>query len=555
MSDTSQIQTNTQTLAPPNLWIDADAQALPDLDGLVYRSRLLGQDRSVCNIYGGNTSVKCMEIDHLGRPVEVLWVKGSGSDIATISARGFAGLRMEELQPLMERAAMTDEEMVAYLSHCLYAFDRPRQSIETLLHGFVPAPHVDHTHPDAVISLACAADGYELCRELWGSRMVWVDYIRPGFTLSKWIGEGVRNNPRAELVVMGKHGLTTWGETSRDCYDHTIEIIQEAQAFIDHRRNGRRIFTGAVAPLPPEERRDLLAQILPVVRGAVSQNRAAILQVDESPEVLEFVGSAGSSERSQIGAACPDHLVHTKRQPLFVDWTPSQGAAALAERLSAGVTEYTQAYTEYLERWKQPGDKLGDPAPRVILVPGLGMITTGADAQAAAVSRQLYHRAIRVIEGSEAISSFTSLSAEESYNIEYWPLELYKLSLKPAPRELAGRVVVVTGGASGIGRATARRLAQDGAHVVILDINERGAQQVAAELVEQHGQGRSLGIACDVTDETAVDRAFEQTILAYGGVDIVVSNAGIAISAPIEESTLNDWNRTFDILVLQPHLV
>jgi rhamnulose-1-phosphate aldolase/alcohol dehydrogenase len=534
---------------PQNLWNDDEARQRPELDGLVYRSNLLGRDRSVVNIYGGNTSAKLLETDHLGRTVEVLWVKGSGSDVADITERGFAGLRLAEVLPLMQRAVMSDEEMIAYLAHCTHALDRPRQSIETLLHAFTPAKHVDHTHPDAVISLACAANGREVCQELWGRRMVWVDYIRPGFTLSKWIGEGIRANPHAELVVMGKHGLTTWGETSKSCYARTIQVIQEAEDFIASRRRGRKVFPGAdVPPLPAAQRRQLLAQALPVLRGAISRQRPAILQVDDSPAVLEFVGTAAARELSQVGAACPDHLVHTKRQPLFVDWVPAEGVDALQAKLATGAEAFAAAYTEYFQRFSHPGDRMGDPYPRVILIPGLGMITAGPDAQAADVSRQLYHRAINVMAGSQAVGEFTSLSAEEAYNVEYWPLEQYKLSLKPAPRELAGRVAVVTGGASGIGRATARRLAQDGAHVVIFDINLEGAQQVADELTRAHGYRRGMAIHCNVADEAAVARAFEQVTLAYGGVDVVVSNAGIAISAPIEETTLTDWERTIDVL-------
>lgn len=534
---------------PQNLWNPEAAMKLPALDGLVYRSNLLGQDRSVVNIYGGNTSAKLTEVDHLGRPVEVLWVKGSGSDVATITEQGFAGLRLDEILPLMEREAMSDEEMVAYLSHCTHALNRPRQSIETLLHAFTPAKHVDHTHPDAIISLACAVRGRELCRELWGDRAVWVDYVRPGFTLSKWIGEGLRANPLAELVVMGKHGLVTWGETSKSCYDNTIRVIQEAEDFIASRGEGRTVFAGAaVPPVSGEERRQILLQVLPGLRGAVSQQRPAILQVDDSPEVLSFVGSDGARALSQVGSACPDHLVHTKHQPLFVDWSPTEGAEALASRLATGVESFAAAYVEYFQRCSKPGDRMGDPYPRVILIPSVGMITTGADAQAADVSAQLYHRAISVMAGSQAVDRFTSLTFEEAYNVEYWPLELYKLSLKPAPRELAGRVVVVTGGASGIGRATARRLAQDGAHVAIFDINMEGAQEVADELKKQYGHRRGMALHCDVTDEAAVAQAFEQVMLAYGGVDVAVSNAGIAISAPIEETTLADWNRTMDIL-------
>jgi rhamnulose-1-phosphate aldolase/alcohol dehydrogenase len=534
---------------PQNLWNESEARQNPALDGLVYRSNLLGRDRSVVNIYGGNTSAKLIERDHMGREVEVLWVKGSGSDVATITEKGFAGLRLAEILPLMEREAMSDEEMVAYLSHTTHALERPRQSIETLLHAFTPAKHVDHTHPDAIISLACTPNGRELCYELWGERMVWVDYIRPGFTLSKWIGEGIRANPRAQLVIMGKHGLVNWGETARECYENSIRTIQEAEEFIQSRRNGRRIFASAGAPeLTAEQRRQLFAQILPGLRGAVSKETPAILKIDDSPRVLEFVGSRHAAEWSQIGAACPDHLVYTKRTPLFVDWTPAEDAAALSAKLAAGVQQYMADYRAYFDQCKHPGDELRDPAPRVILIPGLGMVNTGPDALGADVSNQLYQRAIAVIEGSQSVSEFISLTPQEAYDVEYWPLELYKLKLRPAPREQAGRIAIVTGGASGIGRATARRLAEDGAQVAIFDINLDGAKAVADELTKKHGLGRSIAVHCDVTDEEAVAAAFQTVVMTYGGVDVVVSNAGIAISAPIEQTTLADWNKNMDIL-------
>jgi rhamnulose-1-phosphate aldolase/alcohol dehydrogenase len=542
---------------PQNLWNESEARQNPALDGLVYRSNLLGQDRSVVNIYGGNTSAKLIERDHLGREVEVLWVKGSGSDVATITEKGFAGLRLAEILPLMGRAAMSDEEMVAYLAHCTHALERPRQSIETLLHAFTPAKHVDHTHPDAIISLACTPNGRDLCQELWGDRMVWVDYIRPGFTLSKWIGEGIRANGRAQLVIMGKHGLVNWGETSRECYDNSIRTIGEAEEFIQHRRNGRRIFVSATTPaLTTEERRRLFAQILPGLRGAVSKETPAILKVDDSPRVLEFVGSSHAADWSQIGAACPDHLVHTKRTPLFVNWMPGPeagtpwvpDAAALSAKLAEGVQQYMAGYRVYFDQCKHPGDELRDPAPRVILIPGLGMVNTGPDALGADVSNQLYQRAIAVIEGSQSVGEFISLTPQEAYDVEYWPLELYKLKLRPAPREQAGRIAIVTGGASGIGRATARRLAEDGAHVAIFDINLEGANAVAEELTKKHGLGRSIAVHCDVTDEEAVAAAFQTVVMTYGGVDVVVSNAGIAISAPIEQTTLADWNKNMEIL-------
>ncbi|HEX2916069.1 MAG TPA: bifunctional aldolase/short-chain dehydrogenase [Chloroflexia bacterium] len=543
------VQERINQKLPPNLWNDEAAHNLPDLEGLVYRSNLLGRDRSIANIYGCNTSVKRVESDHLGRPTEVLWVKASGSDLATVTEKGFAGLRLAEVTPLLERESMSDEEMLDYLSKCTFAPGRPRQSIETLLHAFFPAVHVDHTHPDAIISLSCAPDGKQMCQSIWGDRMVWVDYIRPGFTLSKWIGEGVRANPRAELVVMAKHGLLTWADTSKQAYDKTINVLQQAEDFIESHKNGRKVFAGVDIPaLSQVDRQQILTRVLPGLRGALSTRQSVILQYDDSDQVMDFVGTAKAAGLSQLGAACPDHLVHTKRQPLFVEWKPAEGIEALEQKLKEGVQGYVQRYIKYFEENSQPGDQMFDPNPRVVLIPGIGMITVGSDAQLADVSAQLYHRAIRVIEGSTALGGFESLNASEVFAVEYWPLEIYKLQQKPAPRELAGKVAVVTGGASGIGRATARRLAEDGAHVVIFDINLEGAQKVAEELSGKHGYRRGMAVRCDVTSEEAVEQALEQVILAYGGVDIVVSNAGIAISAPIEETSIAQWNRTFDIL-------
>jgi rhamnulose-1-phosphate aldolase/alcohol dehydrogenase len=534
---------------PQNRWNEADKQQLSALDGLVYRSRLLGSDRTVVNIFGGNTSAKTIEHDHVGREVQVLWVKGSGSDVATIGEGGFAALRMPDIAPLIQRAEMSDEEMVAYLNRSVFLQDRPRQSIETLLHAFIPAPHVDHTHPDAVISLACAADGRALCQRLWGNRMVWVDYIRPGFTLSKQIGEGVANNPQADLVVMGKHGLTVWANTSAECYAQSIKVIGEAEEFINSTRNGRVIFAGAAVPaLAAEERTQVWSQVLPVLRGALSQQGSQIVQVDESANVLEFIGSEGAAQFTQVGAACPDHLVHTKRLPLFIDWQPSQGVDALKAAITTQVAEYARAYTAYFDAHKSADDVMMNPYPRITLIPGLGMVTAGADAQAADISNQLYHRAIAVIGGSMAVGKYTSLSAAEAFAIEYWPLEQYKLKLKPAPRELTGKVAVVTGAASGIGRATARRLAADGAHIAIFDINLAGAEAVAKELNDTYKMRRAIAVHCDVTSEAAVIAAMGQVIRAFGGVDIVVNNAGFAIAKPVAETTVDDWDRMFAVL-------
>ncbi|WP_376791134.1 bifunctional aldolase/short-chain dehydrogenase [Thermoflexus sp.] len=534
---------------PRNLWNEAEAAGLSELELLVYRSHLLGADRSVCNIFGGNTSAKLMETDFRGRPVRVLWVKGSGSDLATITLHGFAALRLDDVLPLMERESLSDEEMVDYLSHCYLKPGMPRPSIETLLHAFIPAPHVDHTHPDAIVSLATSENGPEHVRRLYGDRAVWVPYVRPGFTLSKWIAEAVRANPRAECVVMAKHGLVTWGEDARSCYENTIRIIQEAEEYIAEQAVNRRIFGGVrVPPLAEDRRRAVVAELLPILRGAVSQTRRHILRYDDSTEVLDFVCSERAREVALVGSACPDHLVHTKHWPLFIEWDGSN-VEDLKARLRQEVERYREAYVRYFEENRGPQDTMMDPAPRIILIPGLGMVATGKDAFTAGVARDLYYRAIAVMRGATALDRFVSLTPAEAFAVEYWPLELYKLTLRPPERELAGRVVVITGGASGIGRATAYRMAQEGAHVVILDINREGADAVAADLIARYGEGRGMAIPCDVTSEEQVVEAFRRVILAYGGVDIVVNNAGIAHAAPITETSITDWDRLYHVLV------
>lgn len=534
---------------PQNLWNDVEFQKLPDLDGLVYRSNILGRDRSVVNIYGGNTSAKILMKDHLGRDVLVLAVKASGSDVLTIKESQFALLRMAEIDPLFEREAMTDEEMIDYLSYTAFAPGRPRQSIETLLHAFVPAKHVDHTHPDAIISLACTDDAEATARAVYGNRMAFVPYIRPGFTLSKWIGQKVRENPAIECVVMGKHGLVTWAEDAKTCYDNSIRMIQEAEDFIQEKKHGKRVFGNlTVQALGKAERDSIMAEVLPVIRGAVSTWKSAILNYDDSDVVLDMVGSSESGRVSQGGAACPDHLVHVKRQPLFVDWQPSEGVEALKTKLKSGVADYNTRYRQYFEENKEAGDELRDPAPRVILIPGLGMVNTGKDALNADVSRQLYHRAIDVIGGSEALGGFVSLTAKEAYDIEYWPLELYKLKLAPPDRDFAGKVVLITGAASGIGKATAYRMAQDGAHVVVTDINATDGEAVAADITKKYGHKRAIFVHTDVTSEAAVQNALRQAILVYGGLDVLVNNAGIAGGAPIEETSLSMWEKNVSIL-------
>ena len=534
-----------------SLWDAGKAKSLNNgLDELVYRSNLLGADRRVCNWGGGNTSMKTIEKDFRGREIEVMWVKGSGSDLATMQAKHFTGLRLEDIRPLFEREDMTDEEMVAYLGHCMIDSKHPRPSIETLLHAFLPFKHVDHTHPDAIISLCCADNGRQLAEEIFGDRFVWVPYIRPGFKLSKMIAQGVMNNPKAELVLMEKHGLVTWGDTAESCYQKTIDIINEAARYIESKVDESRLFGGArYASLEPQERKSVAAEIMPIIRGAVSDAKKMILTFDDEPDVLQFVNSRDAEALSQVGAACPDHLVHTKRVPLYVSWDPAtKDVEQLKASLREGIERYKKEYTAYFERNKNEGDVMFEPAPRVILIPGVGMINTGKSRAMAKVSGELYHRAIAVMRGASSLGRFVSLNENESYQIEYWPLELYKLTLAPPEAEFSRKIALITGGAGGIGSETCRRLASEGAHVVVADLNLEGAEKVAAEINAQYGEGRALAVKMDVTKEEEVAEAFRTVSLYYGGVDILVNNAGLATSSPFGETTLQEWNLNMNVL-------
>lgn len=534
-----------------NLWNDKEASKVTSgVEELVYRSNLIGTDRAVCNWGGGNTSMKTMEKDFRGREIEVMWVKGSGSDLATMKTGNFTGLNLADIHPLIERDDMPDADMVEYLSHCMIDSKHPRMSIETLLHAFLPFKHVDHTHPDAIISLCCADNGKEVANEIFGDRFVWVPYERPGFTLSKMIAKGVKNNPQAELVLMEKHGLVTWGETSKEAYEKTISIITEAEEFIKSRQHEEDAFGGqAFDSLPEAERKKVLASIMPVIRGAVGEEKKMLLTFDDADDVLQFLNSKNAAALSQVGAACPDHLVHTKMKPLFINWDPqNERTESLVEKVKTGIQQYKEEYKQYFERNKNEGDVMFEAAPRVILIPGVGMVNTGKNVAMANVSGALYHRAIAVMKGATALGEFVSLSENESYNVEYWPLELYKLSLSPAEAEFSRKVAFITGGAGGIGSATARRLVSEGAHVVLADLNIEGAEKVADEINKEYGEIRAAAFKMDVTSEEQVQDAFEKSALTFGGIDIIVNNAGLATSSPFDETTLKEWNLNMNVL-------
>ena len=533
---------------PKNLWNDSDVAGLSELDLLAYRSRLLAADRSVVNLYGGNTSAKVLETDHMGRSVTVLWVKGSGLDMANGSPTQFAGLRLDDLLPLMNRDVMSDEAMLDYLSRCVFEPNRPRQSIEALLHAFIPHRHIDHIHPDAVLALACAANGETAAREIFGAEMIWLPYQRPGFALSKQVGRVVQENPQARCVILAKHGLVAWGADAKSCYANTIAIIQKAEDALNAAQ--KRIFTGTDLPaLSPEQRAEVAAQIMPLVRGAVSEQQHQIVLLDDSEATLKFVGTAAAKTVSQMGMACPCHLIHTKRLPLFVDWD-GESVDQLKIALREGLAAYHARYKDYFETERKENSRLNmaDPNPRLVLVPRLGMLCIGADATNADIARQLYQRSMAVMELTTRIGDFAALSAQEAFEIEYWSMERDKLNWQVLPRELAGRIALVTGAASGIGRAIAQRLAEAGAHVVIADIAMDGAQAVADGIIQHCGYKRAVAVKCNVTREDEVIRAFNTAVLAYGGVDIVVNNAGFFLGNPIEQTTVEEWQRMTDVL-------
>jgi rhamnulose-1-phosphate aldolase/alcohol dehydrogenase len=532
--------------ATENLWDARKAEGLSELEALAYRSNLLGRDRAVANYGGGNTSTKARERDHAGREVDILWVKGSGSDLATIEAGQFTGLKLDEILPLMKRDSMDDQEMVAYLASCQLGPDMPRGSIETLLHAFVPYAQVDHTHPDAINMICCSEGGEELARECFGEEAVWIPYIRPGFTLSKQVGEAVTNNPNARFILLAKHGLVTWGDTHEESYNRTIEAINRAAEFVAGRA-GEPFGGREVEPPPPDVREELLAGVLPALRGVLSPDGSShkILRVDHaSEEILTFVCGRDSEELSQVGAACPDHLVRTKVRPLWIAFDPkSEGAEEVEAKLREGVARYREDYESYFSRHDEADEEMFDPNPRVVFIAGVGLVAAAENAKEANLSRDFAYRAINVMRGAHALGGYVSLTEEESYAVEYWPLELYKLTLAPPPDELAGRVAFVTGGAGGIGSAVARSLASKGACVVGCDLDEEGATEVAGDLPEP-----GIPAKADVTDEDEVALAYRRAVLEYGGVDVVVSNAGLASSAPIEETSVEMWDKNYAVL-------
>ena len=537
-----------------NRWDDARAEGMSESDLLLYRSNILGADKRVTNYGGGNTSAKVMETDPLtGEAVEVLWVKGSGGDIGSMKKDGFATLYMNKLEALksLYRGVEHEDEMVGYLPHCTFRLNPRAASIDTPLHAYVPRKHVDHVHADAIIAIAASAHSKELTREIFGDRIGWLPWKRPGYELGLWLETFCRENPEADGVVLESHGLFTWADTARACYDTTIEIINVATAWLAERTENVPAFGGAKhESLTPEERRAVAARLMPAIRGFVSGNQHMVGHFNDSAEVLEFVNARGMAPLAALGTSCPDHFLRTKIRPLVIDFDPGRkNIDEVLAGLPAQIAAYRDDYAAYYERCKHPDSPaLRDPNAVVYLVPGVGMITFARDKATARISGEFYVNAINVMRGASSVSDYVGLPEQEAFDIEYWLLEEAKLQRMPKPKSLAGRVALVTGGAGGIGSATAERYLSEGACVMLADIDAEALDKARARLTQSFGADVVRSAMMNVTDEAAVAAAFAEAALEFGGVDILVSNAGIASSAPVEETTLALWNRNMDIL-------
>ena len=537
-----------------NRWDAAEAAGKSESELLLYRSNILGSDKRVTNYGGGNTSAKVMEKDPLtGDEVEVLWVKGSGGDIGSIKMDGFTTLYMDKLEALkgLYRGVEFEDEMVGYLPHCTFNLNSRAASIDTPLHAYVPRKHVDHVHADAIIAIAASKNSKELTAEIFGDKIGWLPWKKPGYELGLWLNKFCVENPDADGVVLESHGLFTWGDTAKECYDMTIDVINQATEWLAEKSASVAAFGGAkFEALAPDARREVAAQLMPAIRGFVSGNQHMVGHFNDSDAVLEFVNAVDMEPLAALGTSCPDHFLRTKIRPLVVEFDPSKGnldevLAGLPEQIAA----YREDYAAYYERCKHDNSPaIRDPNAVVYLVPGVGMITFAKDKATARISGEFYVNAINVMRGASSVSEYVGLPEQEAFDIEYWLLEEAKLQRMPKPKSLAGRIALVTGGAGGIGSATAERYLSEGACVMLADINGDSLDATTANLEQRFGKDVVRGVIMNVTDEAAVAAAFAETAVEFGGVDILVSNAGIASSAPVEETSLELWNKNMDIL-------
>ncbi|MBY5786007.1 bifunctional rhamnulose-1-phosphate aldolase/short-chain dehydrogenase [Rhizobium leguminosarum] len=544
-----------------NRWDDAYAAGLDEPGKLLYRSNLLGADKRITNYGGGNTSAKVLETDPLtGGKVKVLWVKGSGGDVGTIKLDGFATLYQDKLESLkgIYKGVEDEDRMVGFLPHCTFNLNARAASIDTPLHGFVPFTHVDHMHPDAIIAIAASKNSRELTKQIFGDEIGWLPWRRPGFQLGLDLGAFVAANPNAKGVVLESHGLFTWANDAKACYELTLDIINKAIVWFAEKTEGKTIFGGALAQsLPVAERRAIAARLMPEIRGRIGKQERKLGHFDDQDAVLEFVNSSDLRPLGALGTSCPDHFLRTKIRPLIVDFDPAKpDVDAIVAGLDKALEDYRGDYARYYNDCKHDNSPaMRDANPVIFLVPGVGMLSFARDKATARIASEFYVNAINVMRGASTVSEYQGLPEQEAFDIEYWLLEEAKLQRMPKPKSLAGRVAFVTGGAGGIGRATAARLVGEGACVVLADIDQAALEGTEADFVKKFGADAVRSVRLDVTKEDAVIASFAQACVEFGGIDILVSNAGIASSAPIELTELATWNRNIDILATGYFLV
>jgi rhamnulose-1-phosphate aldolase/alcohol dehydrogenase len=564
-----------------HLWRDDEAEQLAGVDRLVYRSNKLGEDLTLTNTGGGNTSSKLMEMDPLTeQPVEVLWLKGSGGDLRTAKRDGFASLYLDKVRAMKARYADSPErgpktpiedEMYPMYSHCVFNLNPRACSIDTPLHTFVPFKHVDHLHPNAVIAIAASVNQEKLTKEIYGADVIYIPWQRPGFDIGLKIEQLIKENPRARGILLGHHGMSSWNDDDKTCYETALEIIDRAARYIEAHDKGQRTFGGPKhEALPDADRQRLQAEVLPFLRGQISSSKRFVGTVQDDEKMLRFVNSKDGPRLAELGTSCPDHFLRTKIKPLFIDWDPATGdLEKLKESISDGLVQYRKDYESYYNKCKRSDSPaMRDPNPTVVLIPGLGMFACGKNKSESRVTAEFYNCAIEVMRGAEAIDSYEAMDQQEAFDIEYWNLEEAKLRRLQPEKELDRQIVVIIGAGAGIGKATAHRLVKEGAHIVCVDLDEATAKATAQEIIDKYGEGigvagsgisncgPAIGLGCDITNRESVARMFQNVLLAYGGLDAVVVTAGIFVP-PDKTGRIEDalWSRTFNINVTGAYIV
>ncbi|HEY5918090.1 MAG TPA: bifunctional aldolase/short-chain dehydrogenase [Chryseolinea sp.] len=548
------------------LWDEKKAKALAgdEVGLLIYRSNILGADLRLTNYGGGNTSCKAMAKDPLtGKETEVMWVKGSGGDIGTLKRSGLAALYVDRMRSLKNvyRGVEHEDEMVELFNHCIYDLASKAPSIDTALHGFLPFKHIDHLHPDAAIAIAAAKDGKKITQELFNGTIGWVEWQRPGFDLGLKLKQCLDENPGIRGIMLGSHGLFTWGDTAYESYINTLEVIERcAQYLEDNYGKSKPVFGGAkIKSLDKEKRLQQAALLAPILRGFCSSHNRMIGHFTDDDRVLEFVNSKELDKLAPMGTSCPDHFLRTKISPLVLELRTDESLTdvkAIKEKLAPAYESYRTMYKDYYEKCKHANSPaMRDPNPVVILYPGVGMFTFAKDKQTARVAAEFYINAINVMKGAEAVSQYTSLPRQEAFNIEYWLLEEAKLQRMPKPKALSGRIALVTGSAGGIGKAIAKKFADEGACVILSDNDQNRLNEAEEEFRSKYGKDVFASTLMDVTNGEQIEQSGKVAALAFGGVDIVVNNAGLSISKPLEEHTEKDWDILYDVLVKGQFLV